>query len=96
MHAFLSLPLFEGARANDVEKVGEEGTVGGYFFQIGKHERQKLLILDILKSPEVHPCFLISSLKTTFIVCPLATGFLIQLSCEEKNGLECFPCSKQH
>lgn len=44
-------------QTNDVEK--KCVCVGGadYFYQSGKHERRRHLILDILKAPEVHCSF---------------------------------------
>lgn len=58
---------------------GEEwggGSGEDRFSQSGAHERRRYLIRDILKAPEVYCSFLISSLKTTFPVCPFTAGSL--------------------
>lgn len=87
MHFLHYFPLKIG-ETNDVEKVrgGRGWSEGDHFFQSGVHERRRRLILDILKAPEAYRSFLISSLKTTFTVCPFATGVLMQFSHKERNG----------
>lgn len=58
----------------------------GRLFLVGSSvKRWSHLIPDILKAPEVYCSFLISSLKTTFTVCPFTTGVLMQLYHKERN-----------
>lgn len=62
-------------------KVSEGG--GGELWE--KHERRRHLILDILKAPEVYCSSIISSLKTTFTVCPFTTGVLNAASSQREK-----------